>query len=164
MLLGYNHNITYKGLVFHIQTEDSGTRKPHITTLLYRDGVILCSQKTSYNDILTIENLESIVEDLMKDQHKNMLRRLKSGEFDHKAGTTDDPQQHENAVPPIQNSLSSPPVFTSSAAPETWQNAPPRHTEATSSALPTVPDASPERTECSSLDEAIRVFFGITRQ
>ena len=89
MLLGYNHNINYKGSVFHIQTEDSGVKTPHIITLLYREGVILCSKKTSYADILKIDNLEAVVEDLMKEQHKDMLRRLKSGEFDDKAfGTT----------------------------------------------------------------------------
>ncbi len=85
MLLGYNHNITYKGSVFHIQTEDSGIKNPHIITLLYREGVILCSKKTSYADILKIDNLEAVVEDLMKEQHKEMLRRLKSGEFDGRA-------------------------------------------------------------------------------
>lgn len=85
MLLGYNHNITYKGSVFHIQTEDSGIKNPHIITLLYREGVILCSKKTSYADILKIDNLEAVVEDLMKEQHKEMLRRLKSGEFDSRA-------------------------------------------------------------------------------
>ena len=161
MLLGYNHNITYKGLVFHIQTEDSGTRKPHITTLLYRDGVILCSQKTSYTDILTIENLESIVEDLMKEQHKSMLRRLKNGEFDHKTGTTADLQQHEKAVSPTENGLSSPPVAIYSETSATKQNDTSR-TE-TTSRLSAVPDASQERTECSNLDEEIRAFFGITR-
>lgn len=85
MLLGYNHNITYKGSVFHIQTEDSGVKNPHVITLLYREGVILCSKKTSYADILKIEHLEAVVEDLMKEQHKEMLRRLKSGEFDTRA-------------------------------------------------------------------------------
>ena len=85
MLMGFNHNIRYKGEVFHVQTEDSGIANPHITTLLYRGGVILCSQKTSYSDILKMDILEVVVEELMKEQHKNMMRRLKSGEFDAKA-------------------------------------------------------------------------------
>ncbi|KAB0672320.1 hypothetical protein F6V30_07090 [Oryzomonas sagensis] len=85
MVLGFNHNVMYKGEIFHVQTEDSGVSSPHIITLLYRGGVILCSKKTSYADILKIENLESVVEELMKDQHKEMMRRLKSGEFDQRA-------------------------------------------------------------------------------
>ena len=85
MVLGFNHNLTYKGEVFHVQTEDSGVANPHIITLLYRGGVIINSKKTSYSDILKIDNLEVVVEELMKEQHKEMMRRLKSGEFDEKA-------------------------------------------------------------------------------
>jgi hypothetical protein len=82
MVPGYNHNIFYKGVAFHIQTEDSGIRNPQITTLLYRGGSIIASKKTDYSDIIMAEMLEKVVEDLMKEQHKDMLRRLKSGEFD----------------------------------------------------------------------------------
>lgn len=85
MVPGYNHNILYKGVSFHIQTEDSGAGKPLITTLLYRDGTIIASKKTDYSDILKVEMLERVVEDLMKEQHKEILRRLKSGEFDNRA-------------------------------------------------------------------------------
>jgi len=85
MVLGFNHNLQYKGEVFHVQTEDSGVANPHIITLLYRGGVIICSKKTSYSDILKMDNLEVVVEELMKEQHKDMMRRLKSGEFDEKA-------------------------------------------------------------------------------
>ncbi|NMC74392.1 MAG: hypothetical protein GYA56_08575 [Geobacteraceae bacterium] len=85
MVPGFNHNIVYKGVAFHIQTEDSGTGKALITTLLYRDGTIIASKKTDYSDIIKIEMLEKVVEDLMKEQHKEMLRRLKAGEFDSRA-------------------------------------------------------------------------------
>lgn len=82
MVVGFNHNVVYKGEMFHIQTEDSGIANPHIITLLYRGGTIISSKKTSYADIIKIENLEQVVEDLMKEQHKDMLRRLKAAEFD----------------------------------------------------------------------------------
>jgi hypothetical protein len=85
MVLGFNHNLMYKGEVFHVQTEDSGVSNPHIITLLYRGGVIISSRKTSYSDILKMDNLEVVVEELMKEQHKDMMRRLKAGEFDQKA-------------------------------------------------------------------------------
>lgn len=85
MVLGFNHNLMYKGEVFHVQTEDSGVANPHIITLLYRGGVIISSKKTSYSDILKMDSLETVVEELMKEQHKDMMRRLKSGEFDEKA-------------------------------------------------------------------------------
>ncbi|HLO26197.1 MAG TPA: hypothetical protein VK187_08780 [Geobacteraceae bacterium] len=85
MRVGFNHNIMYKGEVFHIQTEDSGINNPHIITLLYRGGTIISSKKTSYADIIKIENLEKVVEELMKEQHKDMLRGLKAGQFDERA-------------------------------------------------------------------------------
>ena len=90
MVLGFNHNIQYKGEIFHIQTEDSGVATPHIITLLYRGGTIVASKKTSYADIIKADNLEQVVEELMKDQHKEMLRRLKSGEFDARAFAVSD--------------------------------------------------------------------------
>jgi hypothetical protein len=88
MVVGFNHNVKYKGEIFHIQTEDSGIKVPHIITLIYRGGTIVSSRKTSYADIIKIENLEQIVEELMKEQHKDMLRRLKAGEFDSRAFST----------------------------------------------------------------------------
>jgi hypothetical protein len=82
MVVGFNHNFRYRGEVYHVQTEDSGRKNPHIITLLYHGGTILASKKTSYADIATTDHLERVVEDLMKTQHKEMLRRLKDGEFD----------------------------------------------------------------------------------
>ena len=82
MVVGFNHNFGYKGEIYHIQTEDSGLKSPNIVTLLYRGGTILASKKMSYADIAKIDNLERVVEELMKDQHKGMLRALKSGQFD----------------------------------------------------------------------------------
>jgi hypothetical protein len=85
MVVGFNHNIMYKGDVFHVQTEDSGLANPHIITLLYRGGTIIASKKTSYADIIKVDGLAQVVESLMKEQHKDMLRRLKAGEYDARA-------------------------------------------------------------------------------
>lgn len=86
MVVGFNHNFSYKGQVYHVQTEDSGIKNPHIITLLYRGGTILSSKKTSYADIIKVDNLEAVVEDLMKAQHREMLRLLKNGDFDELLG------------------------------------------------------------------------------
>ncbi|SHJ11844.1 hypothetical protein SAMN02745165_01622 [Malonomonas rubra DSM 5091] len=82
MIVGFNHNISYKGVGFHVQTEDSGVKSPQLVTLLYHAGTIIASKKTVYADILKVENLSQVVEDLAKEQHKGMLRRLTQGEFD----------------------------------------------------------------------------------
>ncbi len=82
MQLGYNHNVNYKGVTFHIQTEDSGIANPHIITLLYVGGNIISRKKISYADILKHERLRDVVRELMQDQHKQMLKDLKNGDFD----------------------------------------------------------------------------------
>ncbi len=84
MIVGFNHNVNYKGVGFHVQTEDSGVKSPQLVTLLYHGGTIIASQKTLYADILKVDNLNQVVEDLAKEQHKGMLRRLTQGEFDQK--------------------------------------------------------------------------------
>ena len=101
MVVGFNHNVMYKGEVFHIQTEDSGINTPHIITLVYRGGTILSSKKTSYADIIKIENLDKVVEELMKEQHKDMLRRLKAGDFDARAF----PSQEQPVAKPTQEQI-----------------------------------------------------------
>ncbi len=82
MIVGFNHNITYRSVSFHVQTEDSGIKSPHLVTLLYHGGTIISSQKTSYADIIKVDNLDHVIEELAKEQHKGMLRRLTKGEFD----------------------------------------------------------------------------------
>jgi len=79
---GFNHNIKYKGKVYHVQTEDSGVNNPHIITHLFVGGNILASKKTSYADILNAENLGEVVRELMEEQHKEMLRNLINGVYD----------------------------------------------------------------------------------
>ncbi|SJZ74139.1 hypothetical protein SAMN02745119_01516 [Trichlorobacter thiogenes] len=173
MLLGYNHNINYKDSVFHIQTEDSGVKNPHIITLLYREGVILCSKKTSYADILRIDNLEAVVEDLMKEQHKDMLRRLKGGEFDEKAFGA--PQQAEaKPVEPKQESTtpSAPPpppvapvVDTSVATSGVdllFQEAV-QTTSTNATEPPKAAEAPTKKQDAVSLDDAILNFFGASK-
>lgn len=90
MVGGYNHNFRYKGRVFHVQTEDGGCKNPQIVTLLYEGGTILASSKSSYAELLGAETLRSQVEVLMKVQHQEMLRRLRAGELDAKAGFPSD--------------------------------------------------------------------------
>jgi len=87
-LLGYNNNVRHKNRVFHIQTEDSGIKHPHIITHLFMDGGrILKSVKTSYAEHVGKDKLGDLVRQMMKEQHKAMFRALRDGEFD---GVVDD--------------------------------------------------------------------------
>ena len=82
-LLGFNNNFKHKGSVYHIQTEDSGVKHPHIITHLFADGGrILKSIKTSYAEFLSEPNMAEIVRSMMKEQHKAMIVALRDGRFD----------------------------------------------------------------------------------
>jgi hypothetical protein len=82
MVVGFNHNIKYRGQIYHVQTEDSGTESPRITTHLFLGGNIVASKRTSYADILGADNLVEVVRTLMEEQHKEMLRNLVNGVYD----------------------------------------------------------------------------------
>ena len=82
-LVGYNTNVRHKGKLYHIQTEDSGVKRPHIITQLFADGGrILASEKTSYQEHLEAENLSVIVKKLMQEQHKRVFIGLRDGIYD----------------------------------------------------------------------------------
>ena len=82
MIPGFNHNIKHKGRIFHIQTEDSGPKNPHIITHLFVGGNILSSKKTQYSDLVGQPDYEKTVRSMMEEQHKQMLRNLVNGVFD----------------------------------------------------------------------------------
>ena len=81
MLVGYNTNISYKDRVYHIQTEDSGQGNPVVVTLLYSEGAILASKKTSYEQFIAAPDFQDKVKKLMKAQHKFMIKELLSGKY-----------------------------------------------------------------------------------
>jgi hypothetical protein len=79
MLVGYNTNVPYKGNLYHVQTEDNGTKNPVIITLLYVKGTILASKKTSYAHLVSDPGCKDAVRELMKEQHKTMIKELLRG-------------------------------------------------------------------------------------
>ncbi len=82
-LLGFNNNFKHKGSVYHIQTEDSGVKHPHIITHLFADGGrILKSIKTSYATYVGDPMMGEVVKQMMKEQHKAMIVALRDGAFD----------------------------------------------------------------------------------
>jgi len=82
MITGANTNVSYRGILFHVQTEDSGRANPHIISHLYHGGTILGSQKTDYREHLESDDLLGTVKKLIDEQHAAMVDRLKSGGFD----------------------------------------------------------------------------------
>ena len=161
MVVGFNHNVRYKDQVFHIQTEDSGLKSPHIITLLYVGGTILASKKTSYADISKVDNLEAVVEELMKEQHKDMLRKLKNGEFDERirqflGGKKPPEVAREMEAPPQPATPPPPPVQKTSQPPSK-----PKPAQGEQAPVPSKPASAkkPEKPAEESLDDIILSYL-----
>jgi hypothetical protein len=77
MISGYNNNILIKGEVFHIQTEDGGTKNPVISTVVFKAGQVVLSKKTNYADIIKFEKLGAALKEIMKEQHIATLKVLR---------------------------------------------------------------------------------------
>ena len=82
MITGFNHNIKYKELVFHVQTEDSGEERAHIITHLFIGGNIIISVKNSYKNVVNAPQLRTVVKSMMEQQHKSVLKGLLSSKYD----------------------------------------------------------------------------------
>jgi hypothetical protein len=81
--VGFNNNVKYKSLTFHIQTEDSGLDKPHIITHLFADGGrVIKSHKRSYAAEVRRDDITPYVRQLMKGQQLEMALALREGKFD----------------------------------------------------------------------------------
>lgn len=81
--LGFNNDLKYKSLVYHVQTEDSGLDKPHVLTHLFADGGrVIKSFKRTYATEVGRADVAQFVRDLMKGQHMEMVLALREGRFD----------------------------------------------------------------------------------
>jgi hypothetical protein len=136
-LLGYNNNVRHKGRVFHIQTEDSGIKHPHVITHIFMDGGrILKSTKTSYAEHVGNDGLTDTVRKMMKDQHKAMFVALRDGQLD-------------ALIPPSGASMPPPPPAvappkTASVPPPKVASVPPKRASVRPPSMrPAAPDLGP---------------------
>ena len=82
MITGFNHNIKYKDIIFHIQTEDSGEERAHIITHIFIGGNIIITVKNTYKNVINAPQMRTVVKNMMQQQHKSILKNLLSSEYD----------------------------------------------------------------------------------
>ncbi len=81
MITGCNQDVTYKGRIYHVQTEDRGKANPVIETLIYAGGEILASQKMSYSELLQSGYDESKIAAMLEQQHRRVVVDVKLGKY-----------------------------------------------------------------------------------
>lgn len=82
MISGFNTDIDYQGITYHVQTEDKGAPARMIMTLVYDKGTILASKRSTYEDLSVVDYDEKEVTERLSRQHKLMCAAVKAGRID----------------------------------------------------------------------------------
>lgn len=81
MITGFNTDIEYEGVTYHVQTEDKGLDTPLILSLVYDRGTILASKRSPYEDLLSNFDENVLIERLQK-QHKLICAAIRGGRIE----------------------------------------------------------------------------------
>lgn len=84
MITGYNTDVRYNDVVFHVQTEDKGASNPCIESLVYVGGQVLAARRASYTDLLEAGSGDRAVLARMEKQHRAMIAAIRRGKLDNK--------------------------------------------------------------------------------
>lgn len=80
---GINSTITRKGVDFHVQTQDKGKTAHYVESTVYKSGRVLSSRKTFYTAVLDSPKLEEQINQIIREQHQNIILEIEEGKFDH---------------------------------------------------------------------------------
>jgi hypothetical protein len=75
---GYNHDVRYRGHVFHVQSEVSAGRRRQACTQLFAGGTVLATERHAIEEAMSNADIDA----MLRTQHKAVLRELCRGTFD----------------------------------------------------------------------------------
>ena len=80
---GFNSDVQFLGIKYHVQTEDWGAANPYLVSRVFRDGAVLKSVKTSYAEVLPKGPASGVqaIRLAMRVQHQQILDLLVSGQL-----------------------------------------------------------------------------------
>ena len=83
MITGFNTDVQHQEQVYHVQTEDRGTREnPVLESLVYIGGTIIAKKLTPYADKLNEGATEATIASLLKRQHQVIIAAIKAGRIE----------------------------------------------------------------------------------
>ena len=82
MITGFNTDIVFQGVTYHVQTEDKGVNTPLILSLVYDRGTILASKRSPYDDLLKGEFSEKELAERLQRQHKLICAAVRAGRIE----------------------------------------------------------------------------------
>lgn len=80
MVTGFNTDIKFNNVVFHIQTEPR--KEAGIETTVYVKGAVIHSLRSSYQELLNSPDYsEEKLKRILEDQHRQVIARIRGGEI-----------------------------------------------------------------------------------
>jgi hypothetical protein len=82
VITGFNTDVEYQGVTYHVQTEDKGLESPLILSLVYSGGAILASKRSPYDDLIAAGFNEQTLAERLQRQHKLICAAINAGRLD----------------------------------------------------------------------------------
>lgn len=82
VITGYNTDVEFGGVVYHVQTEDKGLQTPIILSLVYIGGAILASKRAPYDDLIARGFDEQVLTERLQRQHKLICAAVHAGRIE----------------------------------------------------------------------------------
>jgi hypothetical protein len=82
VITGFNTDVEYDGVTYHVQTEDKGLESPLILSLVYSGGAILASKRSPYDDLIAAGFDEQALTERLQRQHKLICAAINAGRLD----------------------------------------------------------------------------------
>jgi len=82
VITGFNTDIEYEGVVYHVQTEDKGLDSPLILSLVYAGGAILASKRSPYEDLIAAGFNEEVLTQRLQRQHRLICAAINAGRLE----------------------------------------------------------------------------------
>ena len=82
MITGFNTDIDFDGVTYHVQTEDKGLSRPIILSLVYDRGTILASKRSPYDDLVGAGFDEALLAERLQKQHRLICAAISAGRLD----------------------------------------------------------------------------------
>ena len=135
MITGFNTDIEFNGVVYHVQTEDKGLDTPLILSLVYVGGAILASKRVHYHDLINAGFDPLVLGERLQRQHKLICAAVKAGRIeDLKRLSQRDPDEQSppprpQVVTAAAEAVTKVPAIKPEAAPPVAKTSAPKITE-----------------------------------
>jgi hypothetical protein len=110
LLTGFNTDIDFDGVTYHVQTEDRSGTNPLIESLVYVRGEILAARRTEYRNLLDAGADKVAIRTLMERQHRAIVEVIRNGRIDiltepHEGSDSDTTVSRRPVTHPLRNGV-----------------------------------------------------------